>query len=401
MSEPRRTLSVTVVALFLVGSTGTACEESIRYTPAVERRDSVGIELVTSPADTRRLPWTYDERFALGGADAGPESFYRLGSAAVGSDSAGRIHVLNTVEHQVATFGPAGAFLRAVGGEGGGPGELRRPANLSVRQSGEISVFDYGKRVLVRWGPTGELLPEMRFPHAPMMGGRHHALTDDGYLVSTGGRVDGERVNRLIAVAGEDTVTLTMAPQPAQGMVRFERCGGGINFPPLFTPSVVWDHRSGLTAAAPGHDYRIDLWRDGRLVRSVRRPIPGTEATRELAVAEAGEGLTIDFGRGPCNVPPDEYADARGWAATVPAIRRLALGPEGQLWVERWVPGEDVMPIDIFGADGAYRGTLPAGLELPALLFGPNRVGVTRLDELDVARLVVADVVEETGNEGP
>lgn len=366
---------------------------------AVERVDSAGIELVTSPALDRPLPWSYAERFALGGEEEGPESFYGFGPSSVGTDAAGRIYVLDGMAHRVVAFGPEGQHLRSMGAEGGGPGEMQRPASLSVTSSGEVSVFDYGKMALVRWDTTGRPLSQLPFPHPPMLGGRHHALTGDGYMVSTWGLVDGERANRLIAVSGEDTTRIAVAPQPEHGVAMFESCGGGINFPPLFTPSVVWDHRNGLTAVAPGSDYRIDLWRDGRRVRSVRRPFPEVEATRELAIAESGEGFTIDFGRGPCTIPPDEYAEARGWAPTVPAIRRLALGPDGSLWVERWVPGQDPMPVDVFDADGAYLGTLPAGTDLPALLMPDHRVGLIRTDEMDVARLVVADVEEVAGED--
>ncbi len=380
-------------AIFFILLALTVCGESTDA-PPVERADSAGVELVTSPAGDRLLPWSYAERFALGGEDQGAESFYRLAPGLVGTDAAGRIDVLNGMEREVVSFDAAGELRWVVGGEGGGPGELRRPGSLSVTAAGEVSVYDYGKGTLVRWDADGNLLPELRFPHRPMLGGRHHALTADGYVVSTGGQVDDQRANRLIAVSGEDTVLLAAAPQPNQGMVMFESCGGGVSFPRLFTPAVVWDHRDGLTAVAPADDYRIDLWRQGRVVRSVRRSVPVTQATRELAIAEAGEGFTINFGRGPCTVPPDEYADARGWAATVPAIRRLALAPDGALWVERWVPGADPMPIDVFDADGAYRGTLPAGSEFPALLLPGDRAGVIRTDEMDVNRLVVADVVE-------
>lgn len=137
--------------------------------------------------------------------------------------------------------------------------------------------------------------------------GRHHALLDDGYIVSTMGLDDRERrANRLLRVVGDDTTLLASIHQPnRESPAMFPSCGGGINFPPLFTPHVVWDHRGGLMAVAPEDAYRIDLYDDGRLVRSVRRSIPPLEATRELAIAEAGDGFRIDFGRGPCTVPPE------------------------------------------------------------------------------------------------
>lgn len=378
---------VLALALFL-----SACAAD-SGAPDVVRADSAGIEIVTSAATDVPLEWSPRERFVVGGADEGPESFYGLHPSYLGTDDAGRIHVLNGAAHRVVSFDAAGEVIRDVGRKGGGPGEFERAASLSVARDGAVAVFDYSKMALVRWDSVGGLLPQIPFPHPPAIGGgRHQVVTPDGLLVSTGGSIDDERVNRLIAVAGEDTTLLAATVQPNQGMIMFERCGGGVAFPPLFTPSVVWDHRDGITAVAPGPGYRVDLWRDGRVVRSIRRDLPVTPATRELAIAEAGEGFRIDFGRGPCTVPADEYADARGWAGTVPAIASLALAADGWVWVQRRVPGEENPPIDLFDADGAYAGTLPIGTVFPALLLSDGGVGVIVRDELDVDRLVVSDV---------
>ncbi|HSH46032.1 MAG TPA: 6-bladed beta-propeller [Longimicrobiales bacterium] len=362
--------------------------------PTVERVDSAGVQLVLSGAADRPLAWTPDPLFTLGGEESGPESFYRVGDVWVGADLDGRIHILDLDAHRVVVFDADGAFLHAVGGAGGGPGELERPGPLSVTPDGIVSVFDYGKGALVRWDSAGNLLPQIRFPHFPMIGGRHHRLLPDGYLVSSGGLDEtGERANRLLRVLGEDTTVLASIPQPGRSEPAiFESCGGGINFPPLFTPHVIWDHRGDLTAVVPGDAYRIDLYRGRALVRSVRRSILPGEGTREAAIKEAGEGFRIDFGRGPCLVPPDEYAEARGWAATIPAISDVALRPGGGLWVQRRVPGEDDPPIDVFSDDGAYVGTLPAGTRFPALHLPNGRFGLVAVDEMDVGRLEVVEV---------
>lgn len=363
---------------------------------AVTRTDSAGVEVVTAGAVDATLDWTAADRFTLGGEPEGMESFYTLGRGSVGADEHGRLYVLDYDAHRVAVFGPGGEPIRTQGQQGGGPGEVERPSTLSVTADGTASVFDYGKSALVRWDSAGQVLSELRFPHPPMALGPHHALLEDGFLVATGGLdEEGRRAHRLLRVTGRDTTVLASIPQPsAQSVARFPSCGGGINFPPLFTPEVVWHQRDGVVAVAAEDRYRVDLYRDGRLHRSVRRDVPVTAATRELAIAEAGEGFRVDFGRGPCLVPPGEYADARGWAETVPAIASVALAPDGGLWVQRRVPGQESPPIDLFAADGAYRGTLPEGTPFPALLLPGGRIGVITTDELDVDRLVVREIGE-------
>lgn len=377
---------------FLASLALSACGFGDRA-PSVVRADSAGAALVTSGDLDVPLARAATEAFALGGEAEGLESFYSVSPLGLGADGAGRIHVLDGASHRVVVFDRDGGAIRALGRQGGGPGELEMPGMLGVTSDGTISVFDYGKGALVMWDSAGTLLPERPFPHIPSWGGRHHALTADGYVTSTGGQnAAGDRVNRVLLVTGEDTATLGSIPQPGQGRyAMFESCGGGVSFPPLFTPHVVWHHRDGITAVVPGPGYRIDLYDGPRLVRSIRRTVDPVPATRELAIAEAGEGFTINFGRGPCTVPPGEYVDARGFAEVVPAIADLMLTPGGDLWVKRWIPGEENPPIDVFAADGAYRGTLPAGTAFPALMLPGGAVGVIRTDEMDVDRLVVLE----------
>lgn len=362
--------------------------------------DSAGVAVVTSPGSDLPLELELRDAFALGGEEAGPASFYALHEAGVAGDARGRIYVLDGSSHRVAIFGPDGEAVRTLGREGGGPGELKGGWSLSVTAGGTVSVWDQGKGGLVLWGSDGEPLPEwIPFPRPSYLGGLHHALSGSGYVTShLGLDAQERRANLLVRVAGEDTATLASQHQPnRESPAMFPSCGGGINFPPLFTPHVVWDHRDGMTAVVPGAGYRIDLYRDGSLVRSVRRDIPVTAATRVVAIAEVGEGFRINFGRGPCLVPPEEYVDARGWASTVPAIANLRIAPDGGLWVQRRVPGEEHPPIDVFGPDGVYAGTLPPGTPFPALLLPDDRVAVITTDDTDVDRLAVKEVVRGEG----
>src|SRR5690606_7454703 len=80
----------------------------------------------------------------------------------VGTDGEGRLYVLDRPNHRVVVFDAAGRHLRVLGREGGGPGELQWPFNMSVAPDGTVSVYDAGKHALVRFGPDGEVLDESR-----------------------------------------------------------------------------------------------------------------------------------------------------------------------------------------------------------------------------------------------
>jgi hypothetical protein len=388
---------VSALSLALLAACG-AGEQPVRI--LVERVDSAGIELVTSPGEDLDLDWTMHRLFTLGGQEEGPESFYAFWLRSVGTDRAGRIYVLDTPDFRIVVFDSTGRFIRTLGGEGGGPGEMKRPNTLSVSPEGTVSIFDFGKGGLVRFDADGAVLPEERFEHFPMPNRqRHFAEASHGFVVSTMSTPKtaddelNERSNQLRSFQGADTTTLVEVPLPPSEMVRYERCGGGLRLPPLFLPEIIWDGEDDQIVVSSGPEYMLAIFHGGTATRSIRRAIAPARATRELAIAELGEGFKIDFGRGPCTISPQEMTDGRGYADVVPVILNVLLSPEGEVWVERRVGGGVAgSRIDIFDPTGAYLGTLPAGTPFPLMLLPGGRIAVEEKDEFDVARLVIMRV---------
>lgn len=381
----------TLLPLALASS---ACGAGEVRRPLAERTDSAGVEIVISPGEDAPLGWTLERLFALGGEEEGPESFYQLYVGSIGADRAGRIYVLDYHAHHVVVFDSTGTFVRTLGGEGGGPGELKSPFSLSITPDGEVTIFDLGKGALVRFAADGAVLPEETFFHAPLNQQRHFAVMASGLVVSTW--PEGARLNRLSRFQEGDTLHFTEIPIPPVTTALYERCGGGLREPPLFSPEIIWDSQGERVVLNARADYAVDVVEDGRLVQSVRRAQLPARTTREIALAELGEGKWMNFGRGRCLIRADEIVDKRGFADTVPLIRNLFLSSEGELWVERRVPGvAHGSLIDIFDPSGAYLGTLPAGTPFPALLLPGNRVGVVEKDESDVERLVIMRVVRK------
>lgn len=377
------------------GDAGAGPSEPLRW-------DSAGVEIVTSAGRDAPLAWSLDPLFALGGEDEGPGSFFRVDASGVGGDGEGRIHVLDYQASRVVVYGPEGELLRTIGQRGEGPGELTAPNALAVSLDGEISVFDFAKGALVRFSADGEVLPQRRLERTPVQdGSRRIGAGPAGVLVSHAGRnADGGRLaTRLTLLDGEgDEADLASFEGPLPRMVMYERCGGGLSLPPVFAPAIVWDARDTRVASNAVPEYRIDIHEDGRLIRSLRREVPILETDRELAEADLGEGLTVRFGPGaePCLITPPELVDGRGFDPVVQRIRGIAVGPDGGLWVTRRSrEGRELVDrVDVFGPDGAYRGTLPAGTPAPLLLLPGDRVAYPERDALDVERLVVARIVE-------
>jgi hypothetical protein len=375
----------------------------------IERADSAGIEIVTSPGEDHELALSLRRLFTLGGKEEGPESFYFLTTGTVGSDRDGRIYVLDINAYRVVVFGPDGELIQILGREGGGPGEFQSPNGLAVTPEGVVSIFDFGKGGLVRFAADGTVLPEIPFLEFPTWSSqRHFAAVGSGYTVSSiAASPSAEQRTHQLRVIDEGEVATRTELAPAErarvlvertpartSRVLVERCGGGINREPVFSQDIIWDALGDRVAVNAEPAYSIAVADDARhTTRIVRRSLEPLPATRELALAEMGEGFTMNFGRGLCTITARELVDGLGFADIVPIILNLRLAPDGKLLVERRAAdGAAPTRIDLFDPTGAYLGTLPPGTPLPTVLLPNGRMAVVEKDEDDVARLVIMQV---------
>ncbi len=123
--------------------------------------------------------------------------------------------------------------------------------------------------------------------------------------------------------------------------------------------------------------------------RSIRRALPLSPVTTEVAGVAAGDTMRISFGSGECEIPPEHVAEARGFADVVPSIRRLAVAPDGMIWADRSMTGDSAATIDVFGSDGEYLGTLPDGTPFPAAFRSAEELVTVEMDEFDLPSVVV------------
>ncbi|HUG27925.1 MAG TPA: 6-bladed beta-propeller, partial [Gemmatimonadales bacterium] len=103
-----------------------------------------GRVVVTNPAEGvwgGEARWEVVEELRIGSADGdGPELFGRLGMLA--EDAGERIWVFESVEQQFKVFDRTGRFIRTVGRQGGGPGEMQRATGVAVMPDGHLLVVD-------------------------------------------------------------------------------------------------------------------------------------------------------------------------------------------------------------------------------------------------------------------
>ena len=189
--------------LFLCLIASAACAESGGQSTTVVS-DSAGIRIVSNVAADQPLNWSFTRSFALGGQDEGPESFYNVRRGSVGTDAAGNIYVLDADAHRVVMFDGSGEFVRTMGREGEGPGEISWPFGLSVRPDGTVLVDDIGKGILVEFAPDGSA----RNTSEPILPGSRRVWSDAGLLSSIETREDEVQTTRFVRVVGTDTTEL-------------------------------------------------------------------------------------------------------------------------------------------------------------------------------------------------
>jgi len=199
----------------------------------------------------------------------------------------------------------------------------------------------------------------------------------------------------LRLLTDKDTTVLADRSYPRPQMATYPTCGGGLNLPRLFEAGISWSPIGDTIVVSYTPAYEFDEMRAGKLIRRVRRALDPRPATDAMAIAEAGDGFQIDFGRGVCTVPPREVVNGRGYAPTVPWIADLVRRPGGEVWVQKKEVGaENDGPVDVFDSSGAYLGTLAPDFPFPILFLDRDRLVVAETDDFDITRLTVYRVHE-------
>ncbi|MFN0180713.1 MAG: hypothetical protein ACKVZ0_18075 [Gemmatimonadales bacterium] len=272
----------------------------------------------------------------------------------VDADSLGNIYVLNAwFGQRLQLFDTTGRLLRVLTRGGAGPGEVAAGVSVSAGPGGVASIMDFSKAGLVRVSTAGAPLPLLGLVGYAFFGGAR-ASADTVILHVVDDRREGtaEAIRYRTAT---DTATLATHAVPHLGPLTF--CGEVIEgLSPLLAPELHWTARGSTAAISHTVDYRVDVFRHGRLNRSVRRAVPAVRGSAAAVRRFYPQGKVIGSPR--CTVPAAELVAARGVSPALQPIRRLAIGPGGSLWAERNTFPDEPTRTDVFDFAGRYEGTL-------------------------------------------
>ncbi len=386
--------------------------------------------------------------FAVGKEEG--ESWEMLANVtAVAFDRQNNLYVLDAGNYRVLVFDARGRFLRQIGKQGDGPGELSFALGLAIAPDGDVVIADMGRAGFAIFKPDGTYVKNIAAPEGTRPGGAQtggiyvdgngSVIFRSGFTLLGGGlrggqagarggaNLSSQRIAQEFAKSpivrvplGENAkaTTLYELPMP-QPKVQAAGSGGRQQVrvslaPPTFSPpSAFAALPNGSVAVAHDAEYAVKLVdANGNVQRVVARKEKPRKVTRrdqdrareqlrERLSNPSGQGgmqvmnvngrMSFSFGGGRA-LPKDQIEQSvreMTFAEVMPLIQSLRADPLGRIWVQRTGDqvGEDG-PVDLLASDGRYLGSL-VRQKVPDAVSATGLAAYIERDELDVQRIVV------------
>jgi hypothetical protein len=388
-----------------------ACAAGERSAPASTVRDSAGVEIIESAGPQWRggVGWrlSAEPLLEIGREDGGAMlQFDELAGVVRLPD--GGVVVANGGDNTLRWYDAAGAFMRAGGGRGGGPTELRSLSTL-VLHDGLLYAGGFGTPVQL-WDADGRHVRSIGWPTA--VRARFAGVLADGTILLHGTTRQpddppaprwAEKGPWIALREGAAPDTIAWLAQEARDQV------DGDIVPVLFGGAGFHDVRGDVFVQ--GFSDRLDVGvytAEGRLRRRVRRtpaPPPVTAAEREALFQALIRSPEAELE----NVTPEilrEMMARMPISPTMPDHGALLLDAHGALWAQRVnadvyartlivgrpAPTAGPTEWDVFDAAGAWLGSvaMPPGF-LP-LEIGHDYVAGVHANELGIERVRVYEL---------
>ncbi len=293
-----------------------------------------------------RQTWVLQEELTFP-ASAGVPPIATGAVLALEASSDGTLYVGDQQNHRILVFDSAGTFVRSIGRQGSGPGELQDLIGVKLDPAGNLWAVDNGNARFTVFAPAGEPVDTRPF-------NGFYSLPWRGTIDSSG------RIHNLVLVFGEEGPHLMYVrsseaaadtlPLPSYTPIQREITDASgrlrtINLP--FDPRPHWVvDREGMLWFGTSDRYALHrISYGGDTVATIRRP----DASVSLTVDEragAAEQLRTVLG--------DETQIESSWfPERRPQFESLEVDDQGRLWVG--VPEPDGrVGYDVFDRDGGF-----------------------------------------------
>ena len=364
--------NTTATLLVVVVAAACGAGETAADGPTV--RDSAGVRIVdNAPVDTAAV-WRVGEEPVLEiGAVQGSVEYQLDGVTDVARAPNGTILVAERGSRQLSVFDSAGEHLRTAGGEGGGPGEFRRLSELAWLPGDTLAAWD-GRQGRISLFTAGGVFVRSRTLSPPddAVTLQFLGVLANGDAVGGGlGRFGGEdgpsdgRYRRPLSIhryGGGQSPGPRLTRIPGDEMFRTSYRSGGregfLLFPHPFGTSTSTAVGGERVCVSTGERFGIRCRSpDGRLLTVVRDSVRRRPVTDE-AIDRLLESRLADIEHQDLRRRVREsFESVRDFPDRMPALDRLLIGSEGDLWVRAYRPEyeEGGRRWTVFGPDGIRR----------------------------------------------
>lgn len=391
-------------------------------------------QTVTLPGKETPLTGTPSPVFAVGAEEG--ESWEMLSNVqAVRFDGQDHLYVLDSGNFRVLVFDRSGKFLRQIGKQGNGPGELTFPLGLAIAPDGKLVIADMGRGGFAIFNPDGSYVKNLASPEGMRVSGGSNFFVDaTGSVIARSmpsitrgpgdsGPPQGPMFSPIVRhPMSEDAkpTTLFQIEMPAPKVQESGNAGGRVMrmvmfAPPTFAPNATFAALpNGGVAVSVDPEYAVKIvdpagkvqrvvQREGKPRRVTRRDQDAArENLRKQLSSPSGQGgmrvtnndgrMSFAFGGGGGNMSKEQIEEQvknMTFAEVMPMVQAVRTDPMGRIWVQRTpeqVGGTGT--IDLLAGDGRYLGSI-LGQKLPDAVSSSGLAAYIERDDLDVQRVAV------------
>jgi hypothetical protein len=301
------------------------------------------------PAPEVKAELVLKEEFTIG-AEAGPQMVTLEDPTYIAVGGDGLIYVVDQKAVQVKVFSPNGKFLRSIGKQGQGPGEVGGIRDISFTPAQEILVNDTRSKRLHYFTLEGKFLRTITAPSTIGFEGPSQDLRGRIFAVRTAIVMD-RATSELVEFTAEMKKVRALFSIQIAKYPDFNPVGPKIRFLPATDGGLIW----GVTTL-----YEINvLDADGQPVKRILKdydPLPVTKKYRDKLMKESGyDPSYVKFS--------DHF----------PALLDFRSDDDGRLYVRLYetTPDESGHVYDVFDQEGRYMArAVIKGTRTPAFRHG-------------------------------
>jgi len=294
--------------------------------------DVDGVIVVKNPKEPIYLDEivTFEEELAIGKSE-GPEEYLINSIRSFTIDDEGNTYILDYKPLRIKVFDEDGKYLRSIGREGQGPGELQGPWNIQFTVQKEIMVKDDSKGALLFFSVDGQFLREIKSPTLRLSG---NAIADAKGNIYVRKYFFGEWEDKLIKLLPpyENLEVLVAKPAP----LREDIPPPQIRYSLLPRNNLVW----GISS-----EYEFNIVdSEGRLIKKIEKEHSLVRVTDEY------KSKYFEI------LPPGISKESQKFSANFPAFDFFFSDDEGRLFIKTYekLEATNKYIFDVFDSEGKF-----------------------------------------------